>query len=195
MEDKVKTCTVADCDRKHYGRGYCMKHWARWRRFGDPLTVKTQWDGDKPLDLRFWSKVAITANPDRCWEWQGARRPFGHGHLKVDGKLVAAHRLSWQLASGRESVLHILHSCDNPPCVNPNHLREGTPADNMRDAIQRNRRAIGEDVLSAKLRNADIPTIRQLISGGVSDGTIGKRYGVAARTIRQIRQGTTWKTI
>jgi hypothetical protein len=74
-----------------------------------------------------------------CWEWQAGRQRFGYGTIEIDGKKWTAHRLSWALHHGREPTLWILHHCDNPPCCNPDHLYEGTPADNHRDSVERGR--------------------------------------------------------
>lgn len=77
-----------------------------------------------------------------CWEWRGARTKSGYGQIQVTGVGVRlAHRLSHAIASGRDPVGRlVLHSCDNPPCVNPQHLRDGTHSENMRDAISRGRK-------------------------------------------------------
>jgi hypothetical protein len=87
----------------------------------------------------FWFRVAVTANTDRCWEWQGTLFPRGYGKVQINGKQHLAHRLAYQYATGKEPKLSVLHSCDNPRCVNPNHLREGTSQDNTNDCISRNR--------------------------------------------------------
>lgn len=91
---------------------------------------------------RFWSRVD-QRGPDECWEWLGYRNPDGYGHLtlRIITESAYAHQLAFELANGYKSQLWVLHSCDNPPCCNPAHLREGTPKDNMRDSIERGRAA------------------------------------------------------
>lgn len=127
-------CTVVS---KQLWRGWCHKHYKRWKRNGDLYLVKNG------RGVPFWSQVAVTANPEKCWEWQGCRdvSGYGYGVVRYNGTSYYAHRLAWILTSGFDSQLFILHSCDNPPCVNPNHLREGTHTDNMRDMIARGRAA------------------------------------------------------
>ena len=90
---------------------------------------------------RFWSKVALTADPSRCWEWQAATLKKGYGTVTVQRKSFLAHRFSWFLHHGThpDPNLFVIHSCDNRKCVNPSHLREGTHLDNMRDMVLRNR--------------------------------------------------------
>lgn len=81
-----------------------------------------------------------------CWEWTGTRDPQGYGVLRWDGRTMRVHRLVTHLAHGLDLNNRLewaRHSCDNPPCFNPDHLEPGTPADNARDCIERGRRVIG----------------------------------------------------
>ena len=86
---------------------------------------------------RFWEKVWRTSS---CWIWLGSRDNGGYGTFHFKGKLVRAHRFSWELINGPiPNNKLILHKCDNPPCINPNHLYVGDYKDNMRDAQLRGR--------------------------------------------------------
>ena len=73
-----------------------------------------------------------------CDEWVGAKHGFGYGQLWVGGRLFRAHRLVWMQDNGHTD-LHILHSCDNPSCINIDHLSAGTHTDNMQDMIAKGR--------------------------------------------------------
>lgn len=88
---------------------------------------------------RFWKKVAKGAN-DECWPWTGCTNEWGYGGTYLLGTPCLAHRKAWILTNGpiRDELL-ILHSCDNPPCCNPEHLRPGTNAENMSDMSKRMR--------------------------------------------------------
>lgn len=91
---------------------------------------------------RFWSFVEKT---DGCWNWTGAKDGDGYGYISVTGKGVRAHRYSLAMAVGKGPPGSLaLHSCDNPTCVRPDHLRWGTNRDNARDASARGRLAFGD---------------------------------------------------
>jgi hypothetical protein len=99
-------------------------------------------------ETRFWQKVDKSAGPDACWVWTSTKFSSGYGAFKVDDLERQSHRVSYEYAHG-VSLLgrdadHILHSCDNPPCVNPAHLRLGTNADNIADCIAKGRNSRGE---------------------------------------------------
>lgn len=94
----------------------------------------------RPLHERFWSKVNTGDGPDDCWLWEGAKAPFGHGHITDGGKTLYTHRLAWELTNGPiPAGLFVCHRCDRPSCCNPAHLYLGTPKDNVQDRFDRGR--------------------------------------------------------
>lgn len=103
--------------------------------------------GRPSIEDRFWAKVD-RRGPDECWPWNGhrqTRRGYGRVFWYGNGRRFsgAAHRLSWEIANGRDWPVGLVarHSCDNPPCVNPAHITPGTVAENNRDIVERGRRA------------------------------------------------------
>lgn len=86
---------------------------------------------------RFWSKVDKSGD---CWVWIASTSSKGYGKFWFRNWHWRAHRVSWILANGEiPEGMHILHECDNPPCVNPDHLTSGTQLDNMKDKVQKGR--------------------------------------------------------
>lgn len=99
----------------------------------------------KPPFLRLVEGYQV--NPDTgCWLWMGHKYHNGYGAIKVFGKMVLAHRLSYELHKGPiDANAEILHSCDVKHCINPDHLRTGTHAENMAEAAERGRMRRGPD--------------------------------------------------
>jgi len=145
--------------------------------------------------LRFWQRVALTADIDRCWEWQMTPNAQGYGVLGNKGIRFLTHRLSYYLTHGRWPEPCCLHSCDNRICVNPNHLREGTRKDNSLDAWERNRfpDRTGQNAPCAKFTNAEVRMIRERIANGEHIPTLASSVGVQKDTIYKIRRGVVYK--
>lgn len=88
---------------------------------------------------RFWSNASDQPGAD-CWEWQGIRTVKGYGRFYYYYRNLRAHRVAYELRRGPiPRGLMVLHACDNPPCINPDHLFLGTAWDNANDAVRRKR--------------------------------------------------------
>lgn len=131
-----------------------------------------------------------------CVEWMGRRTRFGHGIGTFRNQVIATHRYAYELAYGPiPNGLHVLHHCDNPPCVNPSHLFLGTEADNVRDKTEKGRQAKGTEIVSSKLNPDKVRAIRIRIANGETQASISKDFGVVYQTIALIAHGSTWKSV
>lgn len=181
-------CKVEGCDREWRTRGWCAAHYNHWYTTG---IEPTQPFTDKG---RFYKFVTPGA-PDECWEWQGSIKPSGYGRFRYQGRpSYGAHRASYLFHKGDiPEGLMVRHRCDNPPCVNPNHLEVGTVLDNARDAVERDRYAIGERSVRAKLTKREVMEILERLAAGESRRSLRERYGVSKAQIQRIAVGRSWK--
>lgn len=134
-------CSVPDCQFPSRHRGWCVNHYARWRRYGDPEGITNC----SPLwtpEERF-VKLHEVGDPEDCWEWQGPISSPGYAVLNLGKRHVPegvrpwvyAHRYSWEFYMGPiPEGLQVDHVCFNKRCVNPNHLDPVTPRENTRRA-------------------------------------------------------------
>lgn len=140
----------------------------------------------RTLHEKFWTKV-VAGSPGACWEWLGARQVTGHGLVAVNRTTTTAHRVSWTLHRGPiPDGLVVRHRCDNPPCVNPEHLELGTRLDNVRDAVARSdawRNSRGR----SRLRN-DIDTVevRRRYAAGESQQLIANALEIGQSTVSRV---------
>lgn len=156
----------------------------------------------KSLEERLWEHVDKHGKND-CWEWTRCRNNAGYGTIKKGGHAGASllvHRVSWDLAHPDSLVKKdevICHGCDNPPCVNPNHLWRGTVADKNRNMMIKGRgrgaKLFGSSNHSSKLKDADIPIIRKLREQGYTHLAIADTFGVSGSTISDILNGHRWR--
>lgn len=137
---------------------------------------------------RFWDKVTKTED---CWNWNGRLNSYGYGVISLNGKFVKAHRVSYELTHNYKlcPAECILHSCDNPKCVNPHHLRIGTQRDNINDMIVRKRNKFfekGSAHPNSKLSDTDIRNIKAMLEQKIPQHAIAKQYDICQQTISKI---------
>lgn len=136
---------------------------------------------------RFLDKVDKT---DSCWIWNAALFKTGYGAFSFKSKPVKAHRYIYEVYNGEiDSTQHVLHSCDNPKCVNPSHLRTGTPKENINDAVDRKRvNHILTDEQILAIRKEYVPFV-------VSFNMLAAKYGVSKKTIMNVVKKRSWKRV
>lgn len=128
-----------------------------------------------------------------CWLWSACKLAYGYGLFTYDGRLRTAHRVSW-LISGRTLTDEdcVLHKCDTPACVNPDHLFVGTQAENMADKVRKDRAAKGTRNGSAKLTPTNVAEIRRRLADGERQRRIAADYGVGQALISSISRKALW---
>ena len=188
-----RTCVIDGCTSPAIGRGWCSKHYYRWKRNGDPLaTTRAPHGSSLDARLRFtgWDEVVRVPALGPCWEWRGSiRNGDGYGATsRPGGGNMLAHRAAFVAWVGPLSDdLILLHACDNPPCINPAHLRAGTDADNSADKIARGREARGERSGAVKVTDAVVDEIRaRYAAGGCTYRSLAGAYGLSKSHIGAI---------
>ncbi len=174
-------------------------------------TVKRWNNKRRPALERFWEKVD-KRNHDGCWIWTGSiKDEYHYGRISVGKKDVLSHRYSWIVNKGPiPHGLCVLHKCDNPQCVNPDHFFLGTQAENIMDMFSKGRNPTpkrgkdsylstinktGEKNLSSKLTESQVIDIRSLYDSGIGYRPIAGRFCVTYQNIKHIVMRKTWKHI
>ena len=130
---------------------------------------------------------------DECWIWSGGKTTAGYGAVQYAGRLVYAHRLSYQFYVGEiPEGMCVCHKCDCPSCVNPSHLFIGTQKDNMHDCAAKNRTTAGEKHGGSKLTDTDVIAIR---ASTEKQKALAIKYGVVQQEISFIKTNKRWKHI
>jgi hypothetical protein len=147
-----------------------------------------------PIKDRLQCKILLNAETG-CWEWTAYKLRTGYGTIIIDGIVHRAHRVSYEVHCGEiPDGLYVCHRCDNPSCINPEHLFLGTQSDNMEDMHSKDRGADlrGTKHGMAKLADADVIAIR---SANYSADKLASEFGVSKSLIFQIRRRAIWKHI
>ena len=146
----------------------------------------------------------IKKDSNGCWIWKGRRNKAGYGVMETGSLLngtknhsARVHRLIFEIFKGPIGNMHVLHKCDNPACVNPDHLFLGSHQDNMRDAFSKGRmhpppHLSGEENGNTSLTKSDVSEIRLLLRIGETGKRIAKSFGICETTVSNIKNGRTW---
>lgn len=190
----TKVCCIKECDNIVVALGLCVNHWRRNRAYGSPVALKSHSGQFRNLlaTERFEKQVQKS---ESCWTWIGGRDKDGYGCFKGDVAGVIftrAHRYSYALHTGDLLIgRQALHSCDNPSCVNPEHLFSGTPLDNMKDKISKGRAQVpfGENTSRAILTEVQAQSI---LIDPRTYSAIAAEYNVSASTIGSLKKRHSW---
>lgn len=146
---------------------------------------------------KFWSRVDRSGGPDACWPWQGATISNGYGNLRWQGESQLSHRVAFLIVHGHRPTPCGLHRCDNRICCNPNHISEGTYADNNADARQKGRAVnlSGEKNGYSKLTEDQVRDIRSRCEAKENYGRIAEDHGIARTCVSKVCKRYTWRHV
>lgn len=147
--------------------------------------------------IKFRNKIIKGDDVNDCWGWLGAKGVNNYSIFKIKYERYRASRVSYFLEYGIDPEnLDVCHTCDNPICINPKHLFLGTRLDNMKDASLKNRMCKGGDNIKSKLKESDIPKIKEIYSkGGISQLKLSKQFSVSQAIIARVISSKLWKHV
>lgn len=149
------------------------------------------------IEQRFWNHVS-KGSEDECWEWQGSRYKDGYGQFHVPAIGHVAHRVAYVLfVEEIDTDDLVLHKCDNPPCVNPNHLYKGDASQNANDRFERKPGIIVRGSLNgmSKLTEGEVLDIKMKLAENIKPRVIAEMYEISPKTVSDIRTGRYWKHV
>jgi len=150
------------------------------------------------MGQRFGSKVQRGSGAG-CWIWTAHTNQYGYGVFWVNRECgdMLAHRAAWLIYKGQHpGSADVCHTCDNPKCVNPDHLFLGSAADNMRDCAAKGRIPRGSSRPNAKLDENDVRNIRDVYrGGGISKAALARYFQVDASLISRVVGGSRWEHV
>jgi len=182
-------CAEEGCRNAVHARKLCSKHYRRWLKHGS-----TEFPGDTCMEDRFrrtgWTEVLRSLDTP-CWEWRGTISVRGYGRVSFMYRHLMAHRFSYEIHCGPIPLGYVVrHRCDNPPCVNPEHLETGTQGENLRDMVERDRMPRGSSRPNALLSWGKVEEIRSSQETGAA---LAKKFGVSRSVVSNVRRNKTWK--
>lgn len=193
-DSKQKTCVIEGCDSPQHYKGYkdgpiCVKHYARLRRNGCPLTKKSRASKFLP-----WLKGVVENPPVDCVEYPFALNDRGYGRIYNKGH-HGAHRVALVLYSGPPANPDMLarHKCKNKACCNPLHLEWGTTLENALDRVRDKTLPIGEKNANSKISSDDAIFIAE--NTNIKTRVLCEKFGISRQIISDIRRGKTWSHV
>lgn len=181
---QVRTCATEQCTNKTVPRGTRCSKCVYKKQYHGSFDYKRP----RPIDV-FLSRVNKT---ESCWLWTSWKNTSGYGMMHYKGKDTVASRLSWIFHHGEiPDGMFVLHKCDVPACVNPEHLFLGNHQENMEDMCKKGRRAYG----NRKLTDSNVIEIKKLLAQGDQNLTIAKQFNIDPSTVSNIRHGKHWRKL
>ena len=132
---------------------------------------------------------------NNCWIWQGSKLSDGYGMICYQYKTLRAHRVSYEFHKGPIGDKVVCHQCDNPLCINPDHLFLGTQLDNIKDMMAKGRHSNHKGWAGQPKAKLDAEKVRFIRKSTLSYAELGRMFGVRLNTIKEAKLGITWKKI
>lgn len=188
----MKICSVEHCERKHYCKSFCSKHYQMWFKYGDPL----YWEKNSGVG---WIENNADHQSDECLIWPKSRLTNGYPVVNTkEGQKRIASRVMCEVAHGMppDPSMEAAHSCGNghKGCVNPRHLRWATRMDNSHDKYGHGTHLYGEKAPWSILTEDDVKYILNKEKSG-GPAALAKKFGVSKWTIYSIRQRRIWRHV
>lgn len=191
-------CAIKGCNLPELAAGFCNKHWRRNKKYGSPLWLAMPAAGYRGLSApdRFFPRVAKSAE---CWNWQSGTDNDGYGLFMGEVLGVTfkrAHRFSWAYHNNQiiPDSMTVMHSCDNPRCVNPSHLSLGTQCENQKDKWRKGRGWTHKGT-SHWSTNLTEDQVREIRSSTETQKSLGERFGMKQSSISAIVRRKSWRHI
>lgn len=184
FQDKIPLiCCAPDCDKLESRlTGLCFR------------SAKMNHGFTKQQIDRFWNNVNV-GEVWECWNWKLSTDRYGYGKVKISHGCYISHRAAYEMHHGSiPDEKHILHSCDNPICCNPNHLHPGTRSENMQEMIRRGRHGKGY-TYKAKMTREKVDMLKIDFNSGMSKHALSRKYNISCRTVREILSGEIWRRV
>lgn len=186
----MKTCKIDGCIKNVIAFGYCSKHYTRFKRYGDHLFPGLK-GGGRP------KKINFKVDENGCFILTShSTNSGGYAEIRIKGRTTKVHRHIYEQCFGEiPNGLVVRHKCDNPSCINPEHLETGTHQENMQDMMLRNRQAKGSKKPASKLNEAQVVAIKKLVKQGFTNVKIASIYKVDGSVISEIKNNKIWKHV
>lgn len=185
--NKGRVCCAPNCCEPARCGGKCIAHYQRFRRYnGFDLPPK-------PTARERFEEKCQPIPELGCWAWTHFKRPDGYGEMTYKGRARYAQKVAWDLFRGPiPKNLHVLHTCDNRWCVNPDHLFLGTNRDNVNDKLAKGRQPWGSQIHQSKLTKEQVLSI---LNDARTQRAIAEDYNICQQTVSQIKRRQSWQRL